>query len=146
MDSPSSRIFSTSYSLSRPDLDLSNLIDSLQKSMEDDDEVTTNTDVCIFTVPKILLDTDPDSYIPEQVALGPFHQWSHQVYDMQKYKLAAARMNHKRRNVRFERIVEVMKENDEARIRACYHKFLNMDGNTLAWMMAVDMAFLLEFL
>ncbi|KAI3684333.1 hypothetical protein L6452_33556 [Arctium lappa] len=146
MDYSSSRSFSTSYSLSRPDLDLSKWIDSMRKSMEEDDEETTNTDVCIFTVPKTLLDTDPDSYIPEQVALGPFHQWSHQVYDMQKYKLAAARMAQRRRNVRFERIVEVMKENDEARIRACYHKFLDMDGNTLAWMMAVDMAFLLEFL
>ncbi|KAI3770476.1 hypothetical protein L6452_01610 [Arctium lappa] len=130
----------------RPDLDLSKWTDSLRKSMEDDDEETTNTDVCIFTVPKILRDTDPDSYIPKQVALGSVHQWSHQVYNMQKYKLAAARMTQKRRNVRFERIVGVMKENDEARIRSCYHKFLDMDGNTLAWMMTVDMAFLLEFL
>ncbi|XP_024972095.1 putative UPF0481 protein At3g02645 [Cynara cardunculus var. scolymus] len=138
--------FSTSNSFSRPDLDLSKWIDSLRKTMEDDDEETTNTDVCIFTVPKILLDTDPDSYIPEQVALGPFHQWRHHVYNMQKYKLAAARKTQKRRNVKFEQIVEVLKEDDEARIRACYHKFLDMDGDTLAWMMAVDMVFLLEFL
>ncbi|KAI3684334.1 hypothetical protein L6452_33557 [Arctium lappa] len=142
----SSLSFSTSYSFSRPDLDLSKWINSLRKSMEDNDEETTNTDISIFTVPKTLLDTDPDSYIPEQVAFGPFHQWRPQVYDMQKYKLAAARKIQKRSNVKFEQIVEVMKEEDEARIRACYHKFLDMDGDALAWMMAVDMAFLLEFL
>ncbi|KAJ9559707.1 hypothetical protein OSB04_004867 [Centaurea solstitialis] len=145
MDS-SSWSSSSSYSLSRPDVDLSKWIHSLRKSMEDEDEDTTNTDVCIFTVPKTLLDTDPDSYIPEQVALGPFHQWRHNVYDMQKYKLAAAKKAQKRRKIRFERVVEMMKENEEAKIRACYHKFLDMDGDSLMWMMAVDMAFLLEFL
>ncbi|KAM0060216.1 hypothetical protein Hdeb2414_s0004g00121751 [Helianthus debilis subsp. tardiflorus] len=49
-------------------------------------------------------------------------------------------------NVSFERIVEIMKKDDEARIRACYHKFLDMSADALVWMMAVDMAFLLEFL
>ncbi|KAK4350202.1 hypothetical protein RND71_029515 [Anisodus tanguticus] len=34
----------------------------------------------------------------------------------------------------------------ESRIRACYHKFLNFNGEKLAWMMAVDTSFLLEFL
>lgn len=34
----------------------------------------------------------------------------------------------------------------EQRIRACYHKFLDFNGETLVWMMAVDAAFLLEFL
>lgn len=65
---------------------------------------------------------------------------------MQKYKLAAAKKAQKQRNVKFERIVELIKKNDEARIRASYHKFLDIDGDALAWMMAVDMAFLLEFL
>nr|GEW95764.1 putative UPF0481 protein At3g02645 [Tanacetum cinerariifolium] len=143
MDSSSS--FATSCSFST-DLDLANWVDSLRKSFEDDQEEASNTDVCIFTVPKILLDTDPDSYIPQQVALGPFHQWRQHVYDMQKYKLAAAKKAQKQRNVKFERVVELIKKNDEARIRASYHKFLDIDGSALAWMMAVDMAFLLEFL
>ena len=65
---------------------------------------------------------------------------------MQKYKLAAAKNAQRQRNVKFGRIVELIKENDEARIRASYHKFLDIDGDALAWMMAVDMSFLLEFL
>ncbi|GKA12503.1 putative UPF0481 protein [Tanacetum coccineum] len=35
-------------------------------------------------------------------------------------------------NVSFDRIVEIMKEKDEARIRACYHKFLDMSGDALS--------------
>ncbi|GJT79291.1 putative UPF0481 protein [Tanacetum coccineum] len=39
-----------------------------------------------------------------------------------------------------------MKKNNEARIHASYHKLIDMSGDALIWMMAVDMAFLLEFL
>ncbi|PWA50856.1 hypothetical protein CTI12_AA468600 [Artemisia annua] len=65
---------------------------------------------------------------------------------MQRYKLAAARRTQKHMNVSFDRIVEIMKKKDEMRIRACYHKLIDMSGDSLIWMMAVDMAFLLEFL
>ncbi|PWA55327.1 hypothetical protein CTI12_AA426330 [Artemisia annua] len=34
----------------------------------------------------------------------------------------------------------------EPKIRACYHKYLDYDGETLAWIMAIDVSFLLEFL
>nr|GEZ78704.1 putative UPF0481 protein At3g02645 [Tanacetum cinerariifolium] len=37
-----------------------------------------------------------------------------------------------------------MKKNDEARIRASYHKLIDMSGDALIWMMAVDMAFFLN--
>lgn len=118
----------------------------MRKSIMEHEEEIDKVPVCIFTVPKVLLATDPESYIPQQVALGPFHHWRPEVYDMQRYKLAAARRTQKDMNVSFERIIEMMKKKDEARIRACYHKFLDMSGDALIWMMAVDMAFLLEFL
>ncbi|GJT98276.1 putative UPF0481 protein [Tanacetum coccineum] len=102
--------------------------------------------VCIFTVPQVLLATNPESYIPQQVALGPFHHKRLEVHDMQKYKLAAARRAQQHVSVSIERIVETMKESDEARIRACYHKSIDMSADALIWMMIVDMAYLLEFL
>ncbi|MFS8000434.1 hypothetical protein Hanom_Chr12g01178271 [Helianthus anomalus] len=37
-------------------------------------------------------------------------------------------------NVSFERIVDIMKKHDELRIRASYHKLLEMSGDTLVWM------------
>nr|GFA23859.1 putative UPF0481 protein At3g02645 [Tanacetum cinerariifolium] len=121
-------------------------VESMRKSLIEHEEEVDKVPVCIFTVPQVLLATDPESYIPQQIALGPFHHWRPGVYDMQRYKLAAARRTQKHLNVSFERIVEIMKKKDEARIRACYHKFLDMSGDALIWMMAVDMAFLLEFL
>lgn len=47
--------------------------------------------VSIFNVPKLLMICDPDSYVPQQVAIGPCHYWRPELYEMQRYKLAAAR-------------------------------------------------------
>nr|XP_043618281.1 putative UPF0481 protein At3g02645 [Erigeron canadensis] len=138
---------SNPYSFSKMDIDELGWVEGMRKSIcEQDDEEIGKIPVSIFTVPKVLLATNPECYIPQQVALGPFHHWRPEVYDMQRFKLAAARRTQKYMNVSFDRIVEIMKDKDEARIRACYHKFLDMSGDALVWMMAVDMAFLLEFL
>ncbi|KAF5758117.1 hypothetical protein HanXRQr2_Chr16g0725641 [Helianthus annuus] len=137
----------SSSSFSKVNIDEDKWVEGMRKSIvEHDDEQIGKIPVCIFTVPKVLLDTNPNCYIPQQVALGPYHHWRPEVYDMQRFKLAAARRTQKYMNVSFERIVEIMKKHDEVRIRACYHKFLDMSGDALVWMMAVDMAFLLEFL
>ncbi|GKC66690.1 putative UPF0481 protein, partial [Tanacetum coccineum] len=134
-----------SYSFTKPNIDEDGWVKSMRQSIcEEENEEIAKIPVSIFTVPKVLLATNPESYIPQQVALGPFHHWRPEVYDMHRYKLAAARRTQKYMNVSFDRIVEIMKEKDEARIRACYHKFLDMSGDALVWMMAVDMAFLLE--
>nr|XP_043616384.1 putative UPF0481 protein At3g02645 [Erigeron canadensis] len=138
---------SNSYSFSKMNIDENEWVESMRQSIvAQDQEEDENVPVCIFTVPQVLLATDPESYIPQQIALGPFHHWRPEVYDMQRYKLAAARRTQKLMNVSFERIVEVMKKKEEARIRSCYHKYLEMSGDALVWMMAVDMSFLLEFL
>ncbi|XP_023733601.1 putative UPF0481 protein At3g02645 [Lactuca sativa] len=143
----SSRNFSNSSSFNKSNIDQEGWVKSMRKSIaEPDNEEISKFPVCIFSVPKVLLATDPDSYIPQQVALGPFHHWREEVYDMQRYKLEAARRTQKLMNTSFEEMVEEMRKQDEARIRACYHKFLDMSGEVLVWILAVDMAFLLEFL
>ncbi|CAI9290679.1 unnamed protein product [Lactuca saligna] len=143
----SSRNFSNSYSFNKSNIDQEGWVESMRKSIaEPDNEEISKFPVCIFSVPKVLLATDPDSYIPQQVALGPFHHWREEVYDMQRYKLEAARRTQKFMNTSFEQMVEEMRKQEEARIRACYHKFLDMSGEVLVWILAVDMAFLLEFL
>ncbi|XP_023744033.1 putative UPF0481 protein At3g02645 [Lactuca sativa] len=143
----SSSSFSGSHSFTKSNIDQEGWVKTMRKSIiEPDDEEISKIPVCIFTVPKVLLATDPESYIPQEVALGPFHHWREEVYDMQRYKLEAARRTQKFMNTSFERIVESMRKQDEGRIRASYHKFLDMSGEVLVWIMAVDMAFLLEFL
>ncbi|XP_076898680.1 putative UPF0481 protein At3g02645 [Bidens hawaiensis] len=143
----SSSTISNPYSFSKQNVNQQVWVESMRKSIvEHEDEEVSKIPVSIFTVPAVLLATNPESYIPQQVALGPFHHWRPEVYEMQRYKLAAARRTQKYMNISFDRIVEVMKKHDEARIRACYHKFIDMSGDALIWMMAVDMVFLLEFL
>ncbi|RVW73636.1 putative UPF0481 protein [Vitis vinifera] len=85
--------------------------EALNEELEEDSEVPVN----IFNVPKTLMATKPDCYVPQQVGLGPYHHLQQELYEME-------------------------------RIRACYHKFLDFDGETLALMMLVDASFLLEFL
>ncbi|CAH1423017.1 unnamed protein product [Lactuca virosa] len=143
----SSSSFSGSYSFTKSNIDQEGWVKTMRKSIvEPDDEEISKIPVCIYIVPKVLLATDPESYIPQQVALGPFHHWREEVYDMQRYKLEAARRTQKFMNTSFECMVESMMKQDEPRIRASYYKFLDMPGEVLVWIMAVDMAFLLEFL
>ncbi|PWA67026.1 hypothetical protein CTI12_AA322170 [Artemisia annua] len=138
-----------SHSFSRINVEEDEWVESMRKSIvveHHEAEEAEENPVCIFTVPQVLLATNPESYVPQCVALGPFHHKRAEVYDMQRYKLAAARRTQQHMSVSFERVVETMKESDEARIRACYHKSIDMSADALIWMMTVDMAFLLEFL
>ncbi|CAJ1951343.1 unnamed protein product [Sphenostylis stenocarpa] len=102
--------------------------------------------VSIFSVPKLLRVCEPDSYIPQQVALGPYHYWRPELYEMQRHKLAAAKRFHKQlQSLNLDNLVDQLSKL-EPRIRACHHKFLDFNGDTLVWMMAIDASFLLEFL
>lgn len=115
---------------------------TLEEELEDDYEVP----VSIFNVPKGLLVSDPDSYTPQEVALGPYHHWRPELYEMERYKLAAAKRTHKQlQSLKFKNLVDQLIQLEQ-RIRACYHKYLDFNGETLAWMMAIDASFLLEFL
>ncbi|KAK1399790.1 hypothetical protein POM88_009653 [Heracleum sosnowskyi] len=110
---------------------------------EDNNEIP----VSIFSVPTTLLHANPNAYTPQQVALGPYHHWRQELYEMERYKIAAARrtVKHLQCFNNFQEIVDQIYVL-ESRIRASYHKYLNLNGETLAWMMAIDVAFLLEFL
>ncbi|XP_062156512.1 putative UPF0481 protein At3g02645 [Alnus glutinosa] len=116
------------------------------EQVQEDDDPAAEAPVCIFNVPKALLASDPDSYTPQEVALGPFHCLRPELYEMERYKLAAARSTQKQLQCRkFQNLVDQLIKL-EPRIRACYHKYLDFNGETLAWMMAVDASFLLKFL
>ncbi|KAJ4851653.1 hypothetical protein Tsubulata_014475 [Turnera subulata] len=119
-----------------------NIRKTLEEELEDDNEVP----VCIFSVPKSLMTSCPDSYIPQQVAIGPYHCWLPELHEMERYKIAAAKRTRKQlQTLKFEGIVDHLIKL-ELKIRACYHKFLDFSNETLAWMMAIDASFMLEFL
>ncbi|XP_010904999.1 putative UPF0481 protein At3g02645 [Elaeis guineensis] len=110
------------------------------------DEEDRRIPVSIFDVPKSLLSTNPEAYVPQLFALGPYHKGRPELYDMERYKIASAkRAANALRDLRFELIVDCFIEL-EHKIRAPYHRYLDYNGDTLAWMMAIDACFLLEFI
>ena len=116
--------------------------EALNEELEEDSEVPVN----IFNVPKTLMVTKPDCYVPQQVGLGHYHHLQQELYETERYKIAAAKRTKKHlQSENFESLIKQLNEH-ESRIRACYHKFLDFDGETLALMMLVDASFLLEFL
>ncbi|CAL5044240.1 unnamed protein product [Urochloa decumbens] len=160
---------------------------SLQENAggDGDDDDDTGIPVSVFNVPKQLRVHKPEAYTPQFIALGPYHHWRPELYEMERYKLAAARRAQKRlaAGLKLEALVEQFKRLErrvyemeryklaaarraqkrlaaglklealveqfkrlERRVRAHYHRYLDFNGETLAWMMLVDGAFLLEFL
>ncbi|KAK4410632.1 hypothetical protein Sango_0136200 [Sesamum angolense] len=118
----------------------------IRRALEEELEEEPETPLSIFTVPKPLVAIRPDSFIPQQVSIGPYHYTRPEIHEMERYKLAAARRNQKDyKNLKLQALVDLL-VGFERRIRACYNKYLNYNGETLAWMMAVDASFLFEFL
>ncbi|CAN6202323.1 unnamed protein product [Urochloa humidicola] len=121
---------------------------SLEEDATGNDDDDTGIPVSVFNVPKQLRVHKPEAYTPQFIALGPYHHWRPELYEMERYKLAAARRLQRRLRpgaVKLEGLVEQFKRL-ERKVRAHYHRYLDFGGETLAWMMLVDGAFLLEFL
>ncbi|GAA0152169.1 hypothetical protein LIER_37437 [Lithospermum erythrorhizon] len=116
---------------------------TLEEELEEDNEI----EVCIFSVPKTLMATHPHCYTPQMVPIGPYHYFHQETYEMERYKLSAAKRVQQNcfENIKFEDVVLQLR-GYESRIRACYNRYLTINGETLAWMMAVDASFILEFL
>lgn len=121
---------------------VTNIRRTLEEELKDDNE----SPVCIFNVPKTLMSSYPDSFTPQQLSLGPYRYWSSELHEMERYKLSAAKgMQKELQGLKFQDLVlQLIKL--EPKIRACYHRYLNLNAETLAWMMALDASFLLEFL
>lgn len=132
---------------SRSDFDETQWVKHIQQTLDQGVEEDTEIPVTIFGVPKALMISDPHSYIPNQVAIGPYHHLRAELYDMERYKIAAAKRNQKQEldNVKLKTLVEHLMK-FEMWIRASYHRPLSFGCEALAWMMAVDASFLFEFL
>ncbi|XP_059644042.1 putative UPF0481 protein At3g02645 [Cornus florida] len=129
-----------------PNFDEHRWVIQIRRILDEELEEDTEIPVSIFNVPKILMATDPDSYIPQEVALGPYHHSRPELYETERCKLAAAkRMQKKLHSINFHSLVDQLTQL-ELRIRASYHKYLDFNGETLTWMIAIDASFLLEFL
>lgn len=115
--------------------------------VQEEEEEVKELCMSVFNVPKELLAVKPEAYTPQSISIGPYHHWRSELYEMERYKLAAARRFQKRINgLKFESAVVEEFKKHEWRIRSSYHKFLDYKEETLAWVMALDAIFLLECL
>ncbi|KAM7254318.1 hypothetical protein ACFE04_032000 [Oxalis oulophora] len=141
----------TSSSKNTPSFDEQKWVINIRQTLVEEELQNNNEDeapVSIFTVPKTLLLSHPDSYTPQEISIGPYHYWRPELYHMERYKLAAARRIGQKllqNNVKFQTLVDDELLTIMPRIRSCYHRFLSYSNDTLAWMMAIDSCFLLEF-
>ncbi|KAF5945913.1 hypothetical protein HYC85_016141 [Camellia sinensis] len=102
--------------------------------------------VSIFRVPTTIYAFKPEAYVPQLIGLGRYHHFRYELYEMERYKLAAAtRHQNQFESLEFKQLVNQLIEH-EHRVRACYHMYLDVEGETLAWIMAIDGLFLLDFL
>lgn len=82
---------------------------TLDEELEEDGEVPVN----IFNVPKTLMAAKPDCYVPQEVAVGPYHRWRPELYEMERYKVAAAKRTQKHlRRVKFQSLVDQLTKHE----------------------------------
>ncbi|PKA65514.1 Putative UPF0481 protein [Apostasia shenzhenica] len=119
---------------------------AVERKEAEEDEEEAKAEVAVFFVPRNLIALKPQAYIPQLFAFGPYHHWQPNLYDMERYKLAAARkVQAELRDLNLEDLVGSFMKHEQ-RIRSYYHKHLDFTGETLVWMMVIDASFLLEFL
>lgn len=120
----------------------------IRQTLGEELEDETDLQISIFNVPKALKSSKPELYTPQEVAIGPYHHWRPELYETERYKLAAAKRaqrSHRLGGPSLHNFVEQLAKL-ESRVRACYHRYLDLNGETLGWMMAIDASFLLQFL
>ncbi|KAM7508281.1 hypothetical protein LguiA_018734 [Lonicera macranthoides] len=121
-----------------------------QISKNFDDELVidiSDVPVSVFSVPKAISAFKPEAYVPQIIALGPYHHFRPDLYQMERYKVAAVRsfLNF-HQIVNFQTLLIDQLKRLEPTIRACYHKYLDLNDDTLAWIIAIDGLFLLDLL
>ncbi|TKY64598.1 putative UPF0481 protein [Spatholobus suberectus] len=100
----------------------------IRRTLEEEVDEDGEFPVSIFSVPKLPRASYPDSYMPQHVAIGPYHYWRPELYEMHRYKLAAAKRFQKQlQSLKLDNLVDQLTKLEQ-KVRACYHKFLDFNG------------------
>ncbi|PHT42176.1 hypothetical protein CQW23_16201 [Capsicum baccatum] len=103
--------------------------------------------ICVLQVPKALSHKKPEAYTPQLIGMGPYHHLRPDLYQMERYKLAAIKDILKPDQILNLKnlLIDKLRENDLV-VRACYNRFMDLDEETLAWIVAIDGLFLVNIL
>ncbi|KAK1417210.1 hypothetical protein QVD17_26334 [Tagetes erecta] len=111
-------------------------------------DISTENPICVFNIPKSVTIFKPEAYLPQVIALGPYHHMVPHLYHMERYKISCAKsfFNRGEGNIKFrEVLINKLKELDPF-VRGSYHSYLDFDDDTLSWIMAIDGLFLVNLL
>ncbi|OMO97401.1 hypothetical protein COLO4_14661 [Corchorus olitorius] len=134
----SESIFTSSYNETEWVVEIKHILDNNKEA--------EHVLVSVFQLPEALRSVNPIAYAPQLLAFGPYHHFRPKLYQMQRFKVAAA-MKAQRDwlEVDFQQLV-VRIETLVSNIRKCYQTHLYIQDDTLAWLMAIDGLALLKVL
>ncbi|XP_061342940.1 putative UPF0481 protein At3g02645 [Gastrolobium bilobum] len=108
-------------------------------------ETLNNIPVCIYQVPKSLSCAKPEAFTPQIIAIGPYNHFRPEFYPMERFKIFSAKRVIQHFNTHdINQLVKKL-SNTVSFVRACYHKYLHINDDTLLYTMVIDGLFLLYF-
>ncbi|CAI9293432.1 unnamed protein product [Lactuca saligna] len=128
--------------------DVQKWVDHIPRTLQSQLSAGTILPVSIFKLPDSRISDNPNSYLPEQIGLGPIHHFRSDLYNREQVKLVTAQEVLKPYNItsEYETIVKERLVPLVTIARSCYD--INFDiGNTpLAWVYSIDIVVLLDIL
>ncbi|KAI3754412.1 hypothetical protein L1987_54195 [Smallanthus sonchifolius] len=104
-------------------------VDQISKNINKEASIdVSQVAVCVFNVPKSISRFNPEAYVPQAIALGPYHHFETRLYQMERYKVAVVKAFLDPNQVNsFEQLVINKLKRVEPMIRACYHNIMEID-------------------
>ncbi|KAI3709374.1 hypothetical protein L2E82_39135 [Cichorium intybus] len=114
-----------------------------RKILENEIPSDENIPIAVCHVPNSISVINPEAYAPQVISLGPYHYLRPELYHMERYKIEMVKSYWRPDQINL--VVNKLNEIGP-NIRACYHKHLDLDDDTLALMLAIDGLFLIYLL
>ncbi|XP_022150000.1 putative UPF0481 protein At3g02645 [Momordica charantia] len=106
-------------------------------------DAASQTPITVFQLPASVCDGDPEAFLPRRVAVGPYHHFRPELFKMDLFKLG--KVKNQKWGPQLHHLLDQIKPLD-LKIRASFDQPLEMDAETLSWVMLIDGLFLLELL
>ncbi|KAI3496008.1 hypothetical protein L1887_38358 [Cichorium endivia] len=114
-----------------------------RKNLENETPSDQKIPVAVCHVPNSISVINPEAYVPQVISLGPYHYLRPEVYQMERYKIEMIKSYWRPDQINL--VVNKLNEIGP-NIRASYHKYLDLEDDTLALMLAIDGLFLIYLL
>jgi hypothetical protein len=112
-------------------------------------EMSLTRDRCIYKVPQIIRQANPQAYTPQIISIGPFHNprgsisTNNNLHEMEELKLKYLKGFLNRTNLCVDDLVFKLQQ-WENKIRNCYAGHLSFDSNDFLKIIIVDACFIIE--